>query len=355
MTILSDQQLAADASDACQQDRPVDVQQALGELYVRGVFIRMARRILTKRGNPPQVAADDLENELYLHLNKRICQFDPKFAQFHSWLYQVTDRLLLDLLRSKRWRRYDCDDSIDSNATSGDAVVPDIVMQREQASLQKDTFCDRDWQTLCRWSEKNSQDAVLIIVGFNFYGKLDGETCPDRNQEWQRWFAEFGIDSPKDLFAQLAEFSTAADIDERVKILAECSGISAGTMQQRWHRKQHLAVQLTVFWSTWLPADCKFNPQQVQAALKHDTQERVPVLCIDSLWHRARSLEEWKQLEADFQFRGIAPMLRFLREPDLNVRLKLFAQSIHGDPDENMLDLADLLGRNSQLRSVLQV
>ena len=354
MTTLSDQQLAAEASEACRENRPGDVARCLGELYVRGVFRRVAIRAYVNRGCPSAASAEDLENDLLVHLQTRICSFDATRIPFGSWLYFVAKNLLIEQLRRSNRYRGIPGESDDSGPSTGGDSVPETANKSERMTLLEEPFSDRDWQTLCEWAEKNVAEPVLIAVAFKFYGKLASETCPDRRQEWHRWFAECGFDQPADLFDYLNEQTEPGDIVERIKILANWSAVSAGTMQQQWHRKQHLAVQLTVFWAVWLPADCKFAPQQVQAALNHDTQERVPILCIDRLWHRSRSLDEWKQFEADFRFRGIAPLLRFLREPDLDVRLKLFAQSIYGDTDENLVALAALLDRNRELRNTLQ-
>ena len=131
----TDQQLADNASSACQNGRREDVAFLLGELYVRGVFSKMAQRIHTARGNPQAVAAEDLENELWLHLQNRICNFDPAAGPFEAWLYTLTKNLMVDLLRKSNRHPGEFEDAPAADRIPEPSLVPQTVSQAETDAL----------------------------------------------------------------------------------------------------------------------------------------------------------------------------------------------------------------------------
>lgn len=353
--LITIQQLAADASLACRDNRLADARELLGEIYARRVFAQVAWRVYTARGNPPCLSADDLENDLWLHVQDRIGTFEPETGSFNAWLYGVARNRLIDLLRHQNRSPALTDDPASIAPETDRGIVLDDVSVREHSDLLNEPFSDQDWQQLCAWSKKNPRDPVLVIIGYGFFRKLANETDAARAAEWEFWFATCDIHEPRALFTRLDAECESDDINGRLNILRPLLNLSGNTTSQDWNRKRHLVVQLEVFWATWLSSVNKFSPEQVRAVFQRSPQDRVPVLCVDQLWHRSTNLTEWQQFQGDVRFRGIVPLLRFLQDEEFGDRLNLFAKSMYGDFDANLITLTGLFTRSVEFRQCLRI
>ena len=328
------------------------VSSLLLQFYTAGLFHTIASRVHMAMGNPTAVDVDDLANELWLRLQEKIWLYDPGSASFMGWAIALTRNLLIDLLR----RRKDpaSSDVEEQNLADHDRPVPQLVALKEAEEIRSRPFSDADWQQICQWVEENLRDALLVLVGFDLVELLARDHQVERRWEWRRWFASVGIERPVEFFEKLKSDCEPHQRSARIRLFAEYIDAPVENLNAQWCRKQHMAVELQAFWQLWLNTDHKFSMRQTDALTNTPTSDRVPVLCIDRAWPRSRSHQEWMAFRSDFKFRGRPPLLRFLGDSGFEERLNLFANSIHGDSQSNVVMLLELLSRNESLRNLLE-
>jgi RNA polymerase sigma factor (sigma-70 family) len=353
------EELARRACEAKRAGRDAEVRELLAAVVESGLLLRITRRTLARCGNPRGVDQEDLAQDLWLRLCGKIDQFDPA-RSFVVWLDTVCYHMVLDAIR-KRSRTPE----ISLVGHTSDEADPPPAREIEAAEDrhtdrvafdvdQQSTFSEADWHRLCAWAERNPRTPVVVVTGFCYWRKLQDDPDTGRQTEWRDWFIDCGVTDPDALFARFERTCDIGDVPGRIQLLAEELDLRYNSLWKDWDRKRHLAVELEFFWNTLLEHFEKFSPAQVESLLACILNDRVPILCIDQLWTRANDLTAWTRFRGQYEFRGTAPLFRFLELPAIGDRIELFANSIPGDVDENYTGLVRVLQIQASLRQSLR-
>lgn len=347
------QDLAAQASMAMNEGRAAEAAELLGILYSDKVFCRAARTAYAVRNYPRALDAEDLEHELYVHVQQRIASFDPSLGSFNSWLARVASRLLLDMLKKSKRFPKTLDTPEDRPGQDEGSELQSQLSQQESKTVLSTPFNEQDWECIVAWGDRNPRDPLLVIVGHGFWSKLSNDPNPQRHQQWQAWCEACDIDEYAELEMRLNETAASGDLDKQLGELRDFLAISDVTFRKDWSRKQHLIAELQAFWDFYLTDVEQLTGDQVAILLQANLCLRVPVMCIDQHWHRSQNAAQWRSFRVDFKFCGIPPLLRFIPRSSLRDRVDIFARALPGDIDENKDAIYGMLAESTTFRRLI--
>jgi hypothetical protein len=213
---------------------------AIGAL--RPLIEQTATRVCVRRRVGRQVQLDFAENALAAvvgpretadgaAVSARIHTYDAEEGPFPGWLWRVLDRLLMDVLKSRRRRGKHEALATDSGDKGGMMErQPDLATSDLDARMDHNApFGEMDLQEIEAWPVR---DRLRVLVVARLWRKVPEHL-------WVGWCEEEGLSQP---FPDNPE--EPATMQHRIASLAAEIGESPEAAKQHWYRKRDLLEML---------------------------------------------------------------------------------------------------------------